>query len=236
MGVRMIEVVALDGDDTLWHNELQFSMTQDRFSELVAPYAPDADLDQKLLATERVNLSTYGYGVKSFTLSMVETAIDVSEGRVPVSVIEAILEAGKAMLSHPVELLDGVVEAVDALSGRYSLMVITKGDLFHQESKLARSGLAERFQRVNIVSEKDEATYQRIIEREGVAPDRFVMVGNSLRSDVLPVAALGGHAVHVPFHTTWALEHVDPEEAARYAFSTISSLFELPGLIDSLDR
>ncbi len=138
----MIEVVALDGDDTLWHNELQFSMTQVRFCELVLPYAPEADLDGRLLATERMNLSTYGYGVKSFTLSMVETAIEVSDGHVPVSVIESILAAGKAMLSHPVELLDGVVEAIDALSDRYALMVITKGDLFHQESKLARSGLA----------------------------------------------------------------------------------------------
>lgn len=232
----MIEVVALDGDDTLWHNELQFSMTQARFCDLVAPHAPQANLDARLLETERANLSTYGYGVKSFTLSMLETAIDVSEGQVPVSVIEAILAAGKAMLSHPVELLDGVVEAIDALSERYALMVITKGDLFHQESKLARSGLGERFHRVDIVSEKDEATYRRIIEREGVAPDRFVMVGNSLRSDVLPVAALGAHAVHVPFHTTWALEDVDPEEAARYEFSTIASLFELPALIDGLDR
>ena len=156
------------------------------------PDAPQANLDARLLATERTNLSTYGYGVKSFTLSMLETAIEVSEGRVPVSVIESILAAGKAMLSHPVELLDGVVEAIDALGDRYALMVITKGDLFHQESKLARSGLAERFHRIDIVSEKDEATYRRIIEREGVRPDRFVMVGNRLRSDVLPVVALGG--------------------------------------------
>jgi putative hydrolase of the HAD superfamily len=128
------------------------------------------------------------------------------------------------MLSHPVELLDGVVEAVDELGGRYALMVITKGDLFHQESKLARSGLAERFQRVEIVSEKDEATYRRIIERVGVTPDQFVMAGNSLRSDVLPVAALGGHAVHVPFHTTWALEDVSPDEAAEYDFGGSSKL------------
>ncbi|HMK11725.1 MAG TPA: HAD family hydrolase [Acidimicrobiales bacterium] len=231
----MIEVVALDGDDTLWHNELQFSMTQARFCELVAPYAPDADLDDKLLSTERMNLTTYGYGVKSFTLSMVETAIEVSQGHVPVSVIEQILDAGKAMLSHPVELLDGVVEAVDALRDRYALLVITKGDLFHQESKLARSGLAERFHRVHIVSEKDEATYQRIIQGEGVPPERFLMAGNSLRSDVLPVAALGAHAVHVPFHTTWIVEHVEPEEAAQYEFSTISSLWELPSLIEQLD-
>jgi putative hydrolase of the HAD superfamily len=231
----VIEVVALDGDDTLWHNELQFSMTQARFCELVSPYAPEANLDARLLATERTNLSTYGYGVKSFTLSMVETAIEVSEGRVPASVIERILEAGKAMLSHPVELLDGVAEAVEALSERHTLMVITKGDLFHQESKLARSGLAERFRRVHIVSEKDEATYRRIIDAEPVAPERFLMAGNSLRSDVLPVAALGAHAVHVPFHTTWIVEHVEPEEAARYEFSTIESLFELPALIDRLD-
>ena len=232
----MIEVVALDGDDTLWHNEMQFSMTQARFCELVSPHAPDADLDERLLATERVNLATYGYGVKSFTLSMVETAIEVSQGRVPASVIEAILDAGKAMLSHPVELLDGVVEAIDELRDRYGLMVITKGDLFHQESKLARSGLAERFQRVEIVSEKDEATYRRIIERVGVRPDQFVMAGNSLRSDVLPVAALGSHAVHVPFHTTWALEDVSPDEAAEYDFDTIDSLFALPALIDRLGR
>ncbi len=231
----MIEVVALDGDDTLWHNEMQFSMTQARFCELVSPHAPDADLGERLLATERVNLATYGYGVKSFTLSMLETAIEVSQGGVPLSVIEAILDAGKAMLSHPVELLDGVVEAVDELGDRYALMVITKGDLFHQESKLARSGLAERFQRVEIVSEKDEATYRRIIERVGVRPDQFVMAGNSLRSDVLPVAALGGHAVHVPFHTTWALEDVPPEEAAEYRFDTIGSLFELPALVGRLD-
>ena len=161
----MIEVVALDGDDTLWHNELQFSMTQQQFCELVAPYAPEADLDQRLLETERRNLRTYGYGVKSFALSMIETAIEVSDGQVPVTVIETILDAGKAMLSHPVELLDGVEEAVGALEDRYTLMVITKGDLFHQESKLARSGLAERFAHVEIVSEKDESTYRRIIER-----------------------------------------------------------------------
>jgi putative hydrolase of the HAD superfamily len=210
-------------------------MTQVRFCELVSPYAPEADLDTRLLATERVNLSTYGYGVKSFTLSMVETAIEVSQGRVPASVIEAILDADKAMLSHPVELLDGVVEAIEELGDRYALMVVTKGDLFHQESKLARSGLAEQFQRVEIVSEKDEVTYRRIIERVGITPERFVMAGNSLRSDVLPVAALGGHAVHVPFHTTWALEDVSPEEAALYDFDTIDSLFELPALIDRLD-
>jgi putative hydrolase of the HAD superfamily len=230
----VIEVVALDGDDTLWHNELQFSMTQQQFCELVAPYAPEADLDQRLLETERRNLRTYGYGVKSFALSMIETAIEVSDGQVPVKVIEAILDAGKAMLSHPVELLDGVEEAIGALEDRYTLMVITKGDLFHQESKLARSGLAERFAHIEIVSEKDELTYRRIIERRGVAPERFLMAGNSLRSDVLPVAALGAHAVHVPFHVTWVLEDVEPEEAARYEFSTIGSLFELPDLVERL--
>jgi putative hydrolase of the HAD superfamily len=197
----MIEVVALDGDDTLWHNELQFSMTQARFCELVAPYAPQANLDARLLATERMNLSTYGYGVKSFTLSMLETAIEVSEGRVPVSVIEAILAAGKAMLSHPVELLDGVVEAIDALGDRYALMVITKGDLFHQESKLARSGLAERFHRIDIVSEKDEATYRRIIEREGCGP--IVRDGRELAAvDVLPSRRWAARCTSVPH--AWA--------------------------------
>jgi putative hydrolase of the HAD superfamily len=157
-------------------------------------------------ATERRNLELFGYGIKGFTLSMVETALEVSERRVSADAIAAILDLGKEMLAHPVELLDGAAEAVEALAARFRLVLITKGDLFHQEQKVARSGLVEHFERIEIVSEKDEATYATILDRMGVAPDRFCMVGNTVRSDVLPVLGLGGHAVQVPYEITWGHE------------------------------
>ena len=175
----MIEVIALDGDDTLWHSEHLFVDTQDRFRTLVRPYVDvdDAALDARLLEVERRNLPLFGYGVKAFTLSLVETAIEVTDGRIPGRDLQAVLDLGKVLMDHPVELLDGVREAVDALTDRYRVMVITKGDLLHQETKVARSGLAELFWRVEIVSEKDEATYRRILERHRIDPATFVMVG-----------------------------------------------------------
>ncbi len=171
--------------------------------------------------------------MKAFTLSLVETAIEVTDGRIPGADLQAVLDLGKVLIDHPVELLDGVREAVDALTNRYRVMVITKGDLLHQETKVARSGLAELFWRVEIVSEKDEATYARILERHAIEPSTFVMVGNSVRSDVLPVLALGGWAVHVPYAVTWALEHaeVDPD---LHDFPVLTSLAELPDCIESL--
>jgi putative hydrolase of the HAD superfamily len=233
----MIEVVAFDGDDTLWHNESIFSVTQERYRELMAPYVDGPALDDRLLATERRNLARFGYGVKSFTLSMIETAIEVSEGRVGAQEIQAVLDAGKSMLEHPVDLLYGAADAVDAVSATHAVMLITKGDLFDQESKLARSGLGERFTAIEIVSEKDSGTYQRILERNGIEADRFLMVGNSLRSDVAPVLEVGGWAVHVPYYLNWALDRLDDEEAVRghERFHELDSLDRLPGLLADFD-
>ena len=233
----MIEVIGLDGDDTLWHSEQLFVDTQTAFRELVAPYVDldDAALDARLVEVERRNLPTFGYGVKAFTLSLVETAIEVTAGAIPSTHLQAVVDLGKVLLDHPVQLLDGVVEAVDALTNEYRVMVITKGDLLHQESKVARSGLAELFWRVEIVSEKDEGTYQRVLDRDHIAPDTFVMVGNSVRSDVLPVLAIGGRAVHVPYHVTWELEHVEPDPEI-HDFPVLRSLAELPDCIAAMDR
>lgn len=231
----MIEVIALDGDDTLWHSEQLFVDTQTAFRELLAPYVDldDAALDARLVEVERANLPTFGYGVKAFTLSLLETAIEVTKGAIPSRDLQSILDLGKLLLDHPVQLLDGVVEAVDALTDRYRVMVLTKGDLLHQESKVARSGLAELFWQVEIVSEKDVATYQRVLDRWAIDPATFVMVGNSVRSDVLPVLAIGGRAIHVPYHVTWALEHVEPDP--EHDFPVLDSLSELPASIAAMD-
>ena len=231
----MIELVAFDGDDTLWHNEAIFSMTQGNFAELMEPYVEDEDLDERLFATEMRNLRLFGYGVKSFTLSMIETAIELSHGRVTANEIQSIIDAGRSMLEHPVELLDGVEAAIDQVSERYSVMLITKGDLFDQESKLARSGLGERFDAVEIVAEKNETCYRRILSQRGIAADCFVMVGNSGRSDVLPTLALGGWAVHVPYPLLWTHEHVDQEDLeAHDRYRRIDSLGQLMSTLDAV--
>lgn len=228
----MIEFVAFDGDDTLWHNESIFSMTQERFRELMAPYVGEHDLDERLFATEMRNLRLFGYGVKSFTLSMIETAIELSDGNVRADEIAAIIHAGRSMLEHPVELLDGVEPAIEQVSAHHPVMLITKGDLFDQESKLARSGLGDRFDSVEIVAEKDERAYRRILERRGIDPATFVMVGNSVRSDILPALALGAFAVHVPYPLTWAHEQVDETEIKDHPrYRRIDSLAQLAGTL-----
>jgi putative hydrolase of the HAD superfamily len=229
----VIDVVALDGDDTLWDSENQFVMTQQRFTELLADHADRPTLDALLLDRERENLELFGYGAKGFTLSMIETAIDVTDGTVDVADIKEIIENGKAMLRHPVELLDGVDETVRRLAGEHKVMLITKGDLFHQESKLAASGLADLFWEIEIVAEKDEPTYQRIFDRYAIEPSRFVMVGNSLRSDILPVLALGGQAVHIEYETTWAIEHAEAD-AETHGYWELDSIRELPELLAKL--
>lgn len=227
-------MIALDGDDTLWHSEHLFVDTQEQFRQLVRPHVEldDHDLDERLLEVERRNLPLFGYGVKAFTLALVETAIEVTDGRIPGRDLRAVLDLGKVLMDHPVNLLDGVQEAVDTLTDTYRVMVITKGDLLHQETKVARSTLAELFWRVEIVSEKDEPTYRRILDRHAIDPATFVMVGNSVRSDVLPVLAIGGRAVHVPYPVTWALEQVDPD--AAHTFPVLDSLRDLPACIDAL--
>lgn len=235
-GTPAIEVIAFDGDDTLWHSEQLFVDTQTAFRELLAPHVEldDDALDARLIEVEGRNLPTFGYGVKAFTLSLIETAIEVTEGRIPSHELQAVLDLGKVLLDHPVQLLDGVAEAIDALTDRYRVMVLTKGDLLHQESKVARSGLADLFWQVEVVSEKDELTYRRVLDRWSIDCDRFVMVGNSVRSDVLPVLEIGGRAVHIPYHVTWALEHAEPDPD-RHDFPVLGSMAELPACIDAMD-
>ena len=232
----MIEVIALDGDDTLWHSEQLFVDTQVRFRDLLAPYVDldDDALDARLVEVERENLPMFGYGVMAFTLSLIETAIDVTDGRIPGRALRAVIDLGKVLLDHPVQLLEGVAEGVDALTDRYRVMVITKGDLLHQESKVARSGLAEGLWQVEVVAEKDERTYRRIIDRHAIDPAAFVMVGNSVRSDVLPVLAAGGRAVHIPYHVTWALEEVEPHP--DHDFPVLASFADLPACIEAMDE
>ena len=231
----VIDLVAFDGDDTLWHNESIFSMTQERFRELMQPYVGDRDLDERLFATEMRNLRLFGYGVKSYTLSMIETAIELSDAQVSADEIAAILHAGRSMLEHPVELLDGVADAIERVSANHPVMLITKGDLFDQESKLARSGLGDRFDAVEIVAEKDERAYRRILDRRGVAPESFVMIGNSARSDIQPTLALGAYAVHVPYPLTWAHEQIDETELQTHGrYRRIDSLADLPVTLTSL--
>ncbi len=225
-----LAVVALDGDDTLWHSETHFADAHDTFARVLAPYAGDGfDIVAHQYATERRNLELFGYGIKGFTLSMIETAIEVTTGRITAAEIRELLDLGKAMLAHPVELLPGVAETVEALAGRYRLVLVTKGDLFHQEQKVARSGLADRFERIEIVSEKDEATYRRIVSTMGVDPEQFLMVGNTVRSDVLPVLAIGGRAVQVPYSVTWDHEVVDHQAT----FPVLERLSDLPAWLDT---
>jgi putative hydrolase of the HAD superfamily len=229
-----ITVVGLDGDDTLWHNETRFNVTQGELRDLLRRHVPDADVDAHLAETEMTNLGIYGYGVKAFTLSMIETAIQVTRGKIPATDLEVILGWGKRMLMEPTELLDGVEGTLKLLGQRYDLLLITKGDLFDQESKLARSGLAGLFLGVEIVSEKDVESYRRILERRGIKPDEFLMVGNSLRSDVVPVLELGARAVHIPYQVTWHHEHVPDESLPRDGWYRTESITELSRLLDTL--
>jgi putative hydrolase of the HAD superfamily len=226
-----ITVVGLDGDDTLWHNESRFNVTQGELRDLLHSHVPDADVDRLLFEIEMKNLAVYGYGVKSFTLSMIETAIELTEGRIPASDLEVILGWGKQMLMQPTELLDGVELALRELSERYDLLLITKGDLFDQESKLARSGLADLFLGVEIVSEKSVGSYRAILSRRGIKAHEFVMVGNSLRSDIVPVLELGARAVHIPYHVTWRHEQVDEESLPGSGWRRLERIGELSGLL-----
>jgi putative hydrolase of the HAD superfamily len=208
--------LGLDADDTLWHSENRFHETHQRFHELLADHVELTvdELERRMLETEQRNLRLFGYGAKGFTLSLIETAIELTDGAIPTSAISTILDFGKDLLDHPVELLDGVADAIDRFRERgLHLTLITKGDLWHQEAKVAASGIAEHFDAIEIVAEKDVATYRAILDRHGIDPARFCMVGNSVRSDVLPVLELGGRAVHIPYRYLWAHEAVaDPGE------------------------
>ena len=223
--MKSFDVIGLDADDTLWHSEDGFHASEQKVVDLVTPYvAEGVDVKAGLTAVERKNLRAFGYGVKAFGLSAVEATVTLSEGRVPASVIGELVEMVRAMLAEPVRLLPHVPETLAHLGGHYRLMLITKGDLIHQTSKVETSGLAHHFEHIEIVLEKDPLTYARILAERGIAPDRFCMVGNSVRSDILPVMALGGTGVHVPYPLLWELEHVEHDEH----FAELESIAHLP--------
>lgn len=229
-----ITTIGLDADDTLWHNGRFFELTQARFTALLADHADGADLAERLLAAERRNLGHYGFGVKGFVLSMIETALEVTEGRVPGAVIAEIMAAGREMLEHPVDLLPGVQSTVTHLAGRYRLVLITKGDLLDQERKLAQSGLGELFHAVEIVSAKTPAVYARVFARHGAGPERALMAGNAMASDVVAPILAGAWGVHVPHGPEWPIEAADPPPGAD-RFRRLPRLSDLPALLDRID-
>jgi putative hydrolase of the HAD superfamily len=225
-----ITTIGFDADDTLWQNEQFFRLTEARFAELLADHAEADVLTHNLLEAEKRNLKLYGYGIKGFTLSMIETAIEITAGKVPTETIHAILAAGREMLNHPIEPLPHARETLEALSSSHRLVLVTKGDLFDQERKLAQSGLGELFDGIEIVSEKHTATYERIFSTYADSAASCMMVGNSLKSDVVPAIAAGGVGVYVPHDLTWAWEHAEePVSSTRY--KRIDNLGELPALL-----
>ena len=207
-----IKVIGFDADDTLWVNETYFRETEEKFAELLEDYETKNKIDQELFKMEMDNLDTYGYGIKGFVLSMIESALDLSNDQVSQETIGKILDLGKKMISHSVELLDGVEEVLSKLVGEYRLIVLTKGDLLDQERKLEKSGLSKYFHHVEVLSDKKEINYRNLLEHLNIDVSEFLMIGNSLKSDVLPILNIGAKAVHVPFHTTWAHEVVAEDE------------------------
>jgi putative hydrolase of the HAD superfamily len=228
-----ISTIGFDADDTLWQNETFFRMTEQRFTELLSEHGEHQVISARLLEAERRNLRFYGFGVKGFTLSMIETALEVTAGQVSASVIAEILSFGRQMLQNPVETLTGARETLDALAGKYRILLITKGDLFDQERKLAQSDLGDYFSAVEIVSDKTPDTYRRIFTRHGDGPERAVMVGNSLKSDVVPAIRAGSWGVYVPHELTWVLEHEEAPEADP-RFRRIAELGQLPALLSQM--
>ncbi|QEM04039.1 HAD family hydrolase [Mucilaginibacter rubeus] len=204
-----LKVIAFDADDTLWVNEPYFQATEERFCSLLENFSPQHTISKELFKVEVDNLPLYGYGIKGYILSMIEAALSISEKNISVDVVETILQYGKDMLNQPIELLNEVEHVLSSLKDHYRLVVATKGDLLDQERKLKKSGLAHYFHHIEIMSDKKEDDYIKLIKHLDINPDEFMMIGNSLKSDVMPVINIGGHAVHVPYHTTWAHEHVE---------------------------
>lgn len=233
----MIEAIGFDCDDTLWYSEVAFHLTQARVRELLAHHVDADTLDRRLIEVERANLHLYGYGAKAFTLSLIETAAELAGDRLEPATLQELLKVGKELLEHPVELLPGAREAVEAaVDSGLPVLLVTKGDLFHQESKVARSGLGELVTSVEVIHEKDPGTYARILRRNRVDPERFVMVGNSMKSDVEPVLALGGWAAHVPHELTWELERLEDDSHLRSSprFRAMATLEEVAPWVAAL--
>lgn len=230
----MFDLIAFDADDTLWHNETLYTATQEKLRELLSRYTSPEIVDRKLYQTEMRNLQYYGYGIKSFTLSMIETAIEITEGRIQGSEIQQIIDNGKDMRRANLQLLEHVEEAIIQLSKSYRLMMITKGDLFDQETKIARSGIGDYFSVIEIVSVKTKETYVNVLNKHQIEPARFLMVGNSLRSDILPVLELGGCGVYIPYQQIWEHEVVDVSGMEK-TYYELEHIGLLPNLIDELN-
>jgi putative hydrolase of the HAD superfamily len=218
-----VKVIGFDADDTLWVNETYFRDTEEKFATLLEQYETKNKIDQELFKMEIKNLDLYGYGIKGFMLSMVESALELSNNQVSQATLLKILNLGKAMLTHPVELLDGVEKVLKQLDGKYRLIVLTKGDLLDQEKKLERSGISEYFHHVEVLSDKKEKNYKNLLEHLEISVDEFLMIGNSLKSDVLPLVNIGARAIHVPFHTTWKHEEITPPKE-KNGYMTLNTL------------
>ena len=222
-----IKVIAFDADDTLWVNETYFRDAEHQFAKLLAKYETENKIDQELFKKEIKNLAYYGYGVKGFILSMVECALELSNYTVNQKTIAAILNIGKEMLDKPIELLDGVEEVLQSLQGKYKLIVATKGDLLDQERKLEKSNLLKYFHHIEVMSDKKAKDYKKLIKHLDIKPSEFLMIGNSLKSDVLPLVALGASAIHVPFHTTWVHEEVSDQEKSDSDYTTVANIKDI---------
>ena len=228
---KNITVIGFDADDTLWVNETYFREAEEKFASLLDAYETKNTIDQELFKMEIKNLELYGYGIKGFVLSMIESALELSNHKVSNETLNKILDIGKEMISHPVELLDGVEEVLKELSKKYRLIVLAKGDLLDQERKLKRSNLLHYFHHVEVLSDKKEQNYQNLLDHLEIKVDEFLMVGNSLKSDVLPLITIGAQAIHVPFHTTWQHEEANENETNGKEYKTIGDLKELLKLI-----
>lgn len=224
-------MIGFDADDTLWHNMSWFDAAEKAFFELLEPWLDHKESEEALYATEVGNMQIYGYGVKGFTLSMIETACRVSNRTVDATAIEKILDLGKQLINQPVELLNGVAEVLKELAERFKLVLVTKGDLLDQENKLERSGLAPLFHHIEIMSDKKPENYRKLFAALEISPEKFLMAGNSLKSDILPVLELGGFGVHIPYHITWEFEKVREEQLTGKNFHCIKSIRELPELL-----
>tara|TARA_R110002126_G_scaffold18936_5_gene71711 strand:- start:99 stop:788 length:690 start_codon:yes stop_codon:yes gene_type:complete len=224
--MKNIKVIAFDADDTLFINETYFDETEKKFCGLMEDYLSHQGISQELFKIEIDNLKLYGYGIKGYILSMIEAAMTISNNTIPIEIVEKIIQFGKELLQKPIVLLDGVEETLDALYGKYKLVVATKGDLLDQRRKLHNSGLGHYFHHIEVMSDKQEKDYVDLIKRLEIEPSEFFMIGNSLKSDVLPVLAIGGQAVHIPFHTTWAHEKID-HKVVHENFSTHENIIEV---------
>ncbi len=231
MELNKIQTIAFDADDTLWVNEPIFTNTRLKFEEILKSHIDANSLEDELYQTERKNLEIFGYGIKGFMLSMIESAIELTKGAITGQEIQQIIDLGKEMLVHPVEILPGVRKTIKALKEDYNILIITKGDLFDQENKIARSGLAHHFKWIEIITEKDEATYYEVLHKHQIDISTFLMVGNSLKSDVLPVCNLGGRAVHIPFHDTWQHEHLTENDLVNQKYLELKNIDELVNIL-----